>query len=100
MLVRSKIFPQFTEKIEKPKQSLSNNTMLKIRSEMLKIRKNVKIIKFEKNSPKIFPRITRVPEIPKIFGIPRISREIILKFFVSGEVENPGKREILHASTA
>ena len=42
MLVTSKFFPQFVEKIEKLKLSLSKqyNKMLKIISEMLKIRKN------------------------------------------------------------
>ena len=52
MLVRSKFFRQFVEKIEKLKLSLTkqHNKMLKIRSKMLKIRKNVKIIKLEKNS--------------------------------------------------
>ena len=49
-LVRSKFFLLFVEKIEKLKPSLSkqHNKMLKIKSEMLKIRKNVKIIKLEK----------------------------------------------------
>ena len=52
MLARSKFFPQFIEKIEKLKLSLSKqqNEMLKIRSEMLKIMKNVKIIKLGKIS--------------------------------------------------
>ena len=59
MLVRSKIFPQFVEKIEKLEQSLSkqHNEMLKIRSEMLKIRKNGKIIKLGKILLKNFPGI-------------------------------------------
>ena len=50
MLVTSKFFPQFVEKMEKLKLSLSkqHNKMLKIKSEMLKIRKNVIIIKLEK----------------------------------------------------
>ena len=44
MLVRSKFFPQFLEKIEKLKLSLSKqrNKMLKMRSEMLKTRKKAK----------------------------------------------------------
>ena len=56
MLVRSKNFLQFVEKIEeiKPSFSKQHNKMLKLRSEMLKIRKNDKIIKLEKNSRK-FP---------------------------------------------
>ena len=46
--------------------------MLKIRSEMLKIINNVKMIKLGKVSRKIFPGIFRIPGIPKIFGIPGI----------------------------
>ena len=44
MLVRSKLFPRFVEKIEKLKLSLSKqrNKMLKMRSEMLKTRKKAK----------------------------------------------------------
>ena len=72
MLVRSKFFSQFVEKIEKLKLSLSkqNNKMLKIRSEMLKIRKNDKLIKLEKNSREHLPKIFRIPKIPRISGIP------------------------------
>ena len=57
MLVRSKNFPQFVENVEELKPSLSkqHNKMLKIRSQMLKIRNNGEIIKLEKNSRKIFP---------------------------------------------
>ena len=56
MLVRSKFFLQFVEKMEKLKLSWSKqkNKMLKIKSEMLKIRKNVKIIKLEKLSRENF----------------------------------------------
>ena len=78
MLVRSKIFPQFVEKIEKLKLNLSKqrNKMLKIRSEMMKTRKKAK-----QSSPlEKFPEVSRIPEIPKIFeisGIYRDSREII-----------------------
>ena len=56
MLVSLKFFPQFVEKIEKPKLILSKQRykMLKIRSEMLKIRKNGKIIKLGRISRK-FP---------------------------------------------
>ena len=52
MLVRSKLFPQFVEKIEKLKPSLSkqHNKMLKMKSEMLKTRKKDKTIKLGKNS--------------------------------------------------
>ena len=42
------------------------NKMLKIRSEMLKIMNNVKMIKLEKISRKIFPGISRIPGIPNI----------------------------------
>ena len=44
MLVRSKFFSEFVEKIEKFKVSLSkqHNKMLKMRSEMLKTRKKAK----------------------------------------------------------
>ena len=50
MLVRSKFFLQFVKNLEKLKPSLSKqpNKMLKMKSEMLKIGKNVKIIKLEK----------------------------------------------------
>ena len=78
MLVRSKFFSQFVEKIEKLKPSLSkqHNKMLKIRSEMLKIRKNGKIIKLEKNSRKNFQGIFRIPGIQRIFEIPGIFLKI------------------------
>ena len=67
--------------MEKLKLSLSkqHNKMLKIKSEMLKIRKNVEIIKLEKVSYENFPVISRIPGIQKIFGIAEIfrnSREI------------------------
>ena len=76
MLVRSKFFFQLVEKMKKFKVSWSKqlNEMLKIKSEMLKIRKNVKIIKLEKISSENFPEISRIPEISKIFGIPEISK--------------------------
>ena len=50
MLVRSKFFPQFVEKVEKLEPSLSkqHNKMLKTSYEMLKIRKNGKIIELGK----------------------------------------------------
>ena len=62
MLVRSKLFSQFVEKIEKLELSLSkqHNKMLKIISKMLKIIRSVKMIKLG-----IFS-----PGIPRIFGIP------------------------------
>ena len=69
--------------------------MLKIRSDMLKIKRSGKIIKLEKNSRENFPGI------PRIFGIPGISqnsRKIFLKFPVFREVENPGKRESLYTN--
>ena len=68
MLVRSKFSSQFVEKSEKLKLSLSKqcNKMLKIRFEMLKIRKNGKIIKLEKNSRENFPN----PEDFRDPGIP------------------------------
>ena len=52
MFVRSKFLFQFVEKMEKIMLSLSkqHNKMLKNKFEMLKIRKNVKIIKLEKFS--------------------------------------------------
>ena len=52
MLVRSKCFSQFVEKIEKLGLSKQFSTMLKIRLEMLKIRKNGKIIKSGKTRVK------------------------------------------------
>ena len=67
MHVRSKFFPQFVEKIEKLKLSLlkRHNKMLKIESEMLKIRKNGKIIKLGK-----FPGNVPIPGYPKGFRDP------------------------------
>ena len=57
MLVRSNFFSQFVEKIEKLELSLSKqrNKMLKIRSEMLKMIKNVKMIKLGKKFSGIYP---------------------------------------------
>ena len=65
MLVRSKIFLQFVKKTEKLKLSLSKqrNKVLKIKSEILKIR-NVKIIKLEKipaTISRVFPESSRFP---------------------------------------
>ena len=76
MLVRQNFFSQFVEKIEKLKLSLSkqHKKMLKIRSEILKIIKNVKMIKLGKICWKIFPGIFRIPGITKIFGNPKIYR--------------------------
>ena len=90
MLVRSKFFSLFVKKIEKLELSLSkqHNKMLKIRCEMLKIIKNVKMIQLGKISRKFFPGISRIPGIPRIF-------EIIL---VYREVENPEKRKTLITS--
>ena len=64
--------------------------MLKIKFEMLQIRKNVKTIKLEAISRENLPGIFR---IPKIFGITGISRKIFENFPVSRVVENPRKRE-------
>ena len=74
MLVRLKFFSQFVEKLEKLKLSLSkqHNKMLKIRSKMLKIEKNVTMIKLGEIFRNIFPEIYQTPEIPRIFGIPGI----------------------------
>ena len=60
ILKKSKPFLQFVEKMEKLKRGLSkqHHKMLKIKSEMLKIRKNVKIIKLEKIFRIYFPRIS------------------------------------------
>ena len=59
--MRSKFFLEFVKKMEKLKLSLSkpHDKMLKMKSEMLKIRKNVKIIKREKISRENFPEIFR-----------------------------------------
>ena len=69
MLVRSKLFLQFVEKIEKLKLSLSKqlSKMLKMRSEMLKTRKKGKAIKLGKNSGKFslgFSGSRKFPGIP------------------------------------
>ena len=68
MLVRSKFFRQFVEKFEKFKFSLSkqHNKTLKMRSEILKIRKKAKQSssgKFSGNFPKLGnPKDCRDPE--------------------------------------
>ena len=87
MLVRSKICPQFVEKIEELQPSLSKqlNKMLKIRSEMLKFRKNGKIIKLEKNSRKVFPN----PGNSEDFRIPRIFQNFLENFLFPGKKGNP-----------
>ena len=82
MFARSKFFSRFVEKIEKLELSLSkqHNKMLKIRSEMLKIIKNVKMIKLGKIS-----RILEFSGFPiRIFGISKNFRDswkIFKKFF-------------------
>ena len=84
MFVRSKFFLQFVEEMKKLKLSLSkqHNKMLKIKSEMLKIRKNVKIIKLEKISS----------EILREFSESRRFSGILEKFAGNLEiVENPRK---------
>ena len=89
MLVRSKFFSQFVEKIEKLTLGLSKqlNKMLKIRLEMLKIRTNGKIVKLGKNS-----REFSVSRKSREFSG---SREICKKLPVSRERENLGERETL-----
>ena len=74
MPVRPKLFSQFVETIEELKPSLSkqHNKMLKIKSEMLKIRKKWLNDQAQKNFRKNFLGISR---IPRIFGVPEISRE-------------------------
>ena len=97
MLGRSKFFSRFVEEIEKLELSLSkqHNKMLKIVFEMLKIIKNVKMIKLEK----IFPGISRIPEIPRIFGshksrgfsgsreLPGIPEKFLRNFLFPGELK-------------
>ena len=77
MRVRSKFFPHFLEKIEKFKLSLSkqHNKMLKMISEMRKNQKKSVAIKLGKFSWKKFPEISRIPGIPRIFGISGIFRD-------------------------
>ena len=99
MLVSSKIFPQVVNKIEKLKLSLSKqrNKALKMRFEMLKTRKKGKAIKLGKTSRKIYPEIYRIPEIPRIFGIPEISqdfRKFFFKFSVTGKLKIREKRKL------
>ena len=74
MLLRSKFFSQYVEKMEKLKLSLSkqHNKMLKNISEMLKIRKNAKIIKLKKIYREnlefqTFSGFRKVPGIPEKF---------------------------------
>ena len=64
MLVRSKFFLQFVEKMEKLQLSLpiQHNKMLKIKSEILKIRKYVKINKLEKISRENFREFPEISE--------------------------------------
>ena len=81
MLVKSKLFLQFVEKMEKLKLlSKQHNKMLKINSEMLKIRKNVKIIELEKNFLRKFPESLE----SKDFRNSRNFQEVFGKFPVSG----------------
>ena len=63
MLVKSEFFLQFVEKMEKLKLSLSKQhyKMLKFKSEMPKIKKNVKIIKLKKFSGEKFREFTDIP---------------------------------------
>ena len=91
MLVSSKFFLQFVEKIEKLKLSLSkqHNSMLKIRSEMLKTRKKGKTIKLGKFFRECF-KSRESREFSR-------SREFF-ENFVSRKVENPGKRETVPAA--
>ena len=74
MLVRSKFFPQFVEKIEKLKICLSkqHNKMLKMRSEMLNTRKKGKTIKVEN---------VRDIEIPGNFFENSSTKEFFWKLF-------------------
>ena len=71
MLVRSKFILQFVEKMEKLKLSLSkqHNKMLKIISEMLKIRKKCQNNQAQKNFPRKLSKIFRVPGNAKVFDI-------------------------------
>ena len=70
MLVRSKFFPQFVEKIEKLKLSLSklHNKMPKIRSEMLKIKKIAKYSSSEKLPEKISPKFSESRKFSEVPG--------------------------------
>ena len=81
MLVRSKLFPQFFEKIEKLKLSLSKqrNKMLKMRSEMLKIRKNGKAIKLGKTSRE-FPESRESQEFSESREFPGVTDNFFLNF--------------------
>ena len=71
-----KFFSQSVEKIEKlkPSSSKKHNKMLKIRSEMLK--KNGKVIKFEKNSWENFPNPENFRDPRTYTGFPEISLKI------------------------
>ena len=71
MLVRSKFFSQFVEKIVKLKLTLSkeHNKMLKMRFEMMKTRKKAKQLSsenFSRKFPKYFPNLEDFQD-PKIF---------------------------------
>ena len=99
-LVRSKFFLQFVEEMEKLKLSLSkqHNKMLKIESQCWKSKKKSQNNQARKNFPRKFTGISRIPEIPKIFGIPefsQISPKIFWKFFVSRVVKNSRKKKTL-----
>ena len=64
MLVRSNFFLQFVEKTEKLRLSLSkqHNKMLKIKSEMLKIRKKCQNSQVRKYFPQKFWEFPEIPE--------------------------------------
>ena len=92
MLVKSKFFLQFVEKIEKLKLSLSkqHSKMLKMKSEMRKNRKKTK-----QSSSVNFPGNLPNPGNPEDPGkFPGYSG-IFFKFTVYREVENLGKSETL-----
>ena len=87
MLVRSKLFSQFVEKIEKLELSLSkqHNKMLKIRSEMLKIINNDQAReKFSRE----FPESRAISGTRKFPGIiPGIPGKFLHKFSFSRKLK-------------
>ena len=90
MLVRTKIFPQFVEKIEKLKLNLSKqrNKMLKIRSETLKTRKKGETIKPSGKIPGNFSQeFSESPTSKRMQWIPGISGKFFENFPFPGKLK-------------
>ena len=95
MLVRSKFFSQFVEKIEKLKLSLSkqHNKMQKVRSEMLKIRKKWQNNHARENYPGNIPRNFSNSGNPEDFLIPGFPGKFFENFPFPKKLKIRGKEK-------